>query len=357
MGQPEDGVLARDQLGTRIAVVAAIRPTLQRRGDELHRSVVVRRIGQTGAVGPDRILQHPDALALVRDHVEVVWRVELAGGRVDRLEHLGVLVVGHRLGRVDVTFEQTDHVELLGDVLHRGRIDAVLRHRRKHLELVAEAPVADLLAGEVGRRRDALVLEAHLQRARALEHLGDVDDVRTRLATGERLGHPGNREVRVAVGQDRLRNDVDGAFENRDVEALVLVEALIDRCEVPGELGLRDPLQLQLHRRRSAAFGAGPCGLGRSRSRSRRWGFGRSGSRSCRRCCSAGARRGRRRTGAVAAASDSDERQSNGGGDCTLDSLFPHCYFSSPCGSVSDRSLAAREVTCRLDFSVPRRPA
>ena len=135
-------------------------------------------------------------------------------------------------------------------VVDRSRVDAALGHGRKDFPFVAEAPVADLLAGKVLRRGDVLVLEAHLQRARALVDLGDVDDVRAGLAAGECLRHPSDCEVGIAVGEHRLRDDVDGALEDRDVEALVLVEALVDGCEVPGELRLRDPLQLQLHRRR-----------------------------------------------------------------------------------------------------------
>jgi hypothetical protein len=36
-----------------------------------------------------------------------------------------------------------------------GRVDAGLGHGGEDFELVAEAPVADLLAGEVGRAGDA----------------------------------------------------------------------------------------------------------------------------------------------------------------------------------------------------------
>ena len=100
-------------------------------------------------------------------------------------------------------------------------------------------------------RRDAGVGERHLQRARALEDLGDVDDVGALLASLQRLGHPGDGEVGLAVGEHLLRHDVDAALDDLDVEAAVLVEALVDRREVAAELGLGDPLQLQRHRRRS----------------------------------------------------------------------------------------------------------
>ena len=60
-----------------------------------------------------------------------------------------------------------------------------------------------------------------------------------------------------------LRHDVDAALEDLDVEALVLVEALVDGREVAGELGLHEPLQLQLH-------GLGRVALGRRSGRLRR---------------------------------------------------------------------------------------
>ena len=68
----------------------------------------------------------------------------------------------------------------------------------------------------------------------------------SRLA--KRLGHPREREVDVAVGELLLRHDVDAALDDLDVEAPVVVEALLLRREVAGELRLDEPLQLQLHR-------------------------------------------------------------------------------------------------------------
>ena len=73
-------------------------------------------------------------------------------------------------------------------------------------------------------------------------------DVRRPPHAGECLRHPGDREVDVAVGELRLRHDLDAAFEDLDVDALILVEALIDGGEVAGELRLDEPLQLQLDR-------------------------------------------------------------------------------------------------------------
>ena len=115
--------------------------------------VGVRRVvGEPAGVGPDRVLQHADAELLVGDHAEVLGRVQLAGVRVRRLEHLGVLVVRHRLGGVDVSVEQADHVELLLDESDVARrIEPGLGQGGEDLVLVAESPVADVLALEVLR--------------------------------------------------------------------------------------------------------------------------------------------------------------------------------------------------------------
>ncbi|CAB4747593.1 unannotated protein [freshwater metagenome] len=317
MGEAEGRTLVGDELGARIDVVTAVGPALERRSDELHCGVLVGGIRQTSTVGPDGVLQHADTLLFVRDDVEVVGGVELAGLRVLRLEHLCVLVVGHRLGGIDVALEQTDHVELLCHVVDRRRVDTGLGHRGEDFELVAVAPVTDLLACVVLGGRDVLVLEAHGQGSRTLEDLGDVDDVRAGFTTGEGLGDPRDSEVRVAVGEHGLGRDVDSALEDRDVEALCLVEALVERGVVAGELGLGDPLQLQLD-------GCSGC----------------AGDR----CRGAG--------GLLVVAARSDERQGQHGGGEALDPLVPHSVFSSPFGHVSDRLCVAGRLMSRPDCVV-----
>ena len=188
---------------------------------------------------------------------EVGRLVELAGRRVRRLQHLRVLVVRHGLGGVDLAVEQRLHVELLLDERDVGGRDPRLRHAGEQLELVAEAPVADLLAAQVGGRRDPLVRERHLVGARTLEDLRDVGDARALLARGERLGHPGDRVVGLALREHRLRDDVHAALEDLHVEPALLVEALVDGGEVAGELALGHPLQLQLDGRQRARGRAG----------------------------------------------------------------------------------------------------
>ena len=128
---------------------------------------------------------------------------------------------------------------------------------RGDLELVAEVPDADLLAGELAGVVDAAVLPGHRQGAGALEDLGDVDQVGARLAGLEDLGHPRDREL-GAVGRraDLLRDDRRAAGEHLDRQVLGREVALLVRREVAGELGLRRPLELQADR--SAASAAGP---------------------------------------------------------------------------------------------------
>ena len=188
------------------------------------------------------------------DDDEVLRGVELAGLRVHGLEHLGVLVVGHGLGGVDLAVEQGDHVELL---LHQrdvgARVEPGFGHAGEQLELVAEAPVADVAcrssSSGVSMPDSA---KRDLQRAGALEDLADVGDRGALLAGGQRLGHPGDGEVGFALGEHRLGNDVDAALEDLEVDALLLVEPERVGGEEPGELALGEPLQLQPSPRRSS---------------------------------------------------------------------------------------------------------
>jgi hypothetical protein len=93
--------------------------------------------------------------------------IQLAGRLVLGLEDLGVLVVDHRLGRVDLTGDEGDHVELLLDDAHvvgLAGIETGLDEAGVQLGLVAETPRPDLLALQLLGRRDALVLERDLQR-------------------------------------------------------------------------------------------------------------------------------------------------------------------------------------------------
>ena len=173
-----------DEITALLGVVPAHHPTLDRSGHEARGDVGIRRVvGETAGIGPDGILEHADSDLLVGDHAEVLGCVQLPGVGILRFEDLGVLVVRHRLGGVDLAFEQADHVELLldeRDVVRR--VETGLGQGGEDLVLVAESPVADVAPFEVLRTRDARVDERDLQGARALEDLGDVDDVRAGLS-------------------------------------------------------------------------------------------------------------------------------------------------------------------------------
>ena len=98
---------------------------------------------------------------------------------------------------------------------------------------------------------DAVAGARDLQRARLLEHLRDVGQLDAGgLERAEHLRNPGDREVDVARDERVLRDDVAARRDDVDVvEALVLEVALVEGHVVAGELGLRQPLQLQLDRR------------------------------------------------------------------------------------------------------------
>ena len=96
--------------------------------------------------------------------------------------------------------------------------------------------------------------------------LADDLDVGARLARGEHLRHPADAELGVAAGDDRRRDDVDAAGQDRHVEPLVLEVALVHGREVAGELGLREPLELELDLV-SAALRAAAARTGRRRRR------------------------------------------------------------------------------------------
>ncbi len=226
-----------------LRVVAGEDPALDDRLEEPHRGILVGGVREPGSVGPQGVLEHGAVGVLVRDHIEVLRLVQLAGGRVHDLEDLRPLVVGHRLGRIHVAVQQGVHAEVLRRDRHRGRVEALGGHRREDLPLVAEAPRADPLALEVRDAGDAGVLERHLKGAGLLEHLRDVRELDAAGFEGaEHLRHPGDREVHVTRGERVLRHDVAAGGDQLDiVEALLLEVALVERDAVARELGLGQP--------------------------------------------------------------------------------------------------------------------
>ena len=193
------------------------------------------------------------------DDREILGRVQLAGLRVLRLQHLGVLVVSHRLRGVELVVEQQRHVEGL---LHQlaVHVHVELLEGGGELELVPESPGADPLSFPVRRRGDPGVRPRHLEGAAALEDLGDVDQVGLLLVGHQSLGHPRQPELRLARGHDLLGHDVHRPLGDLDLEPLRFVEALVDRGEVAGELRLGHPLQLERDRRELAGSGGrGSC--------------------------------------------------------------------------------------------------
>ena len=190
------------------------------------------------------VLEHAVADVLHLDHVQVAQRVRLAGLRILRLEHLRQLVVGHRRGRVDLVVQEQVHVErLLHDrhALVLVRAHAVLDEGGEELELVAAEPVGDLLALHARNRRDPGVLPGQLRHARPREDLCDVHQIGALVTGGQQARQPVDAELRLAARDDLLGDDVRAAVLERDVEALLGVEAVALGGVVAGELRLRDP--------------------------------------------------------------------------------------------------------------------
>ena len=170
-----------------------------------------------------------------------------------------------------------------------------------HLVLVAEVPDADLLAGELARVSDAGVLPGHRQGARALEDLGDVDEIGRRrgLAGLEHLRDPADRELRaIGLRALDLGNDGRTARDHRDRQVLGREVALLVGREVAGELGLGRPLELEPDACGGGCRSRRRDGAGGGRARGRRRDAGRGlGCRSRRRGRRAAGERHRRGRG------------------------------------------------------------
>jgi len=119
--------------------------------------------------------------------------------------------------------------------------------------LITESPGSDLLAGHVGDGFHRRVGPGDLQGAAALEYLADIHQICTFSPRRQHLGYPGQTELRLTGGHHLLGHNVDRAFKNGHVKALLRIKALIDGGKIAGELRLGHPLELQLDLRH---FGA-----------------------------------------------------------------------------------------------------
>ena len=189
---------------------------------------------QLRGVGPDGVLQHADADFLVRDDVEVVGCVQLAGVRVLGLEHLGVLVVRHRLGGVDVPGEQADHVELLLDELDvGGRVEAGLGRARRRSRTRCRSPSC---RSSCRRSRPASVMPASLNDTCSVPERWKIwamfDDVGARPPRLAAPSAPTRWRSRPAPSASSCCGTMSTPPSRiSTIEALVLVEALVDAAK------------------------------------------------------------------------------------------------------------------------------
>ena len=138
--------IGKDDFDTGIKVVAAEDPALEGSAQELDCDLLVAGFSQPRSIGKDMILQHGSANILVIDHVEVFGLVEFAGVGVGGFEHLGIFVIDHGLGGVDLFVEQQCHIKGLlhnFDLAGVIRVDASFAQRGEQFKLVAKAPGAD----------------------------------------------------------------------------------------------------------------------------------------------------------------------------------------------------------------------
>ena len=251
MAFAQGGAIIQHDADAFIGIVAAVDPTAEAGFQEGDGDIGIAFFRQPIGIHKDMILQHgcPDIVEV--DDIEVFRLVELAGVRVDGFQHLGVLVVGHGLGGVQLAIKQQGHIKGLlndGDIIGVLGVDIHSAHGGEELMLVAKAPGADAHASEIINRLDAGIHKADLECAAALEDLGDIDQVDALLVGFEHLGHPGQAELRAARRHHLLRHNLDRAFQDGHIQAFVVVETEIDGGEITRELGLRHPLELHLDR-------------------------------------------------------------------------------------------------------------
>ena len=203
------------------------------------------------------------------DDVQVLGLVELAGRRVGGLEDLGVLVVDHGLGTSISLVEERDHVEVLDDLLVlRSRVAAVSspgsgRSRRPAVT-----------SNSLPKPQAPTFLPSSLQGSSSPVSFQVTDSVpeRWKIWAMSTRSEPASRASRTLGTQEIVNSGPSGAEPTCcgttvgppssivDREPLGRVVALLVGREVAGELGLRRPLELQLH---DAGPAVGARGLGR----------------------------------------------------------------------------------------------
>ena len=142
--------------------------------------------------------------------------------------------------------------------------------RSVQLELVAAKPDSDFLPPIVVNTFKAYILPANGEHTARLEDLRDVHERGTGFPRRQERGQPVNAELRLARGNDLLRDDVRPAGADGYVQVFAVVIAFFFRGVISCELRLRYPLRLQryLILRRGIAARAWRTARARRRRRS-----------------------------------------------------------------------------------------
>ena len=221
-----------------VDIVSGVGPAVQRRPQETHELIVAARVAQRRSVDVEAVLQEaePD---VGEAHVQQI------AGRGAGVQDRPVFVVHHCRGAGDAPLDQVGAVRpLLHDADAIGR-DLDAPEPVADIELIADIPDPEALAGDVADAMNAGVAPAHDRHARLLEDLRDVDDVLPAHAGVDGGREPGERHVGFAFGQHVDRVDAGAAFDQFDAQPLALIEAFLNRRIDAGELCLVLPHQLK----------------------------------------------------------------------------------------------------------------
>ena len=153
--------------------------------------------------------------------------------------------------RIDFAAQERTNVEALGDQFEVcGRVQSVPSETGQEFQVVAVTPGTHTGPDQVCDGLDTTGFERDLNGSALLEDLGDVQEGTAVEPGSQGLGGPSNGDVGEDLfaldgyeGVERVRTE-ERVLEGH-VETTFPVEALVAGSEVPGELGLGHPLQLE----------------------------------------------------------------------------------------------------------------
>ena len=235
-------IVFKHDVGGFVRIFLGVLPAAHGRAHETHHFVDERGIAQLVLHHVEAVLQRRDSLILVLEDDQIV-------GREPGVDHLPILVVGHRGNAVRLPLKEGRDVEALLE--HRHSVVAAVRrnpelaHPAEERIFVSEEPDAECAASEILRGCDPGVLQASEHHPGRLERLRNIDDGKTAFPARERGRHPVDDHIRASAGDDLRRSNVRTARVDFHVKVFLRIEAFVLSDIVPGKLGLGHPFELQ----------------------------------------------------------------------------------------------------------------